>query len=144
MKGIAAMVRVHKWKLEERSRVLQELERLRQKLQQAAAQLEAELVAEQHQARGGGPGAYTYGGYAQAVIQRREHIAKSLAEVAAETEQARKEVAAAFQELKKYELALANREKQKKQKEDKAERTTLDELGIETHRRKGGQGGAGA
>ncbi|MCC7045683.1 MAG: flagellar FliJ family protein [Alphaproteobacteria bacterium] len=135
MKGIAAMVRVHKWKLEERSRVLQELERLRQKLQQAGAQLEAELVSEQNQARGGGLANLTYGGYAQAVIQRRDHIAKSLAEVAAETEQARKEVAAAFQELKKYELALANREKQKKQKEAKVERTTLDDLGIAAHRR---------
>jgi flagellar export protein FliJ len=134
------MVRVHKWKLEERSRILQELERLRQKLQQAAAQLEAELVAEQHQARGGGLAGFTYGGYAQAVIQRREHIAKSLAEVAAQTEQARKDVAAAFQELKKYELALANREKQKKQKEAKVERTTLDELGIAAHRRGRSQG----
>jgi len=140
MKGIVAMVRVHKWKLEERSRVLQELERLRQKLQQAAAQLEAELVAEQNQARGGGLANLTYGGYAQAVIQRREHIGKSLAEVAVETEQARKDVAAAFQELKKYELTLANREKQKKQKEAKVERTTLDELGIAVHRRNGGQG----
>jgi flagellar export protein FliJ len=141
MKGITAMVRVHKWKLEERSRVLQELERLRQKLQQAAAQLEAELVVEQNQARGGGLANLTYGGYAQAVIQRRDHIAKSLAEVAAETEQARKDVAAAFQELKKYELALANREKQKKQKEAKVERATLDELGIAAHRRgKTGQG----
>ena len=28
MKGIVAMVRVHKWKLEERSRVLQELDLL--------------------------------------------------------------------------------------------------------------------
>mgnify|MGYP000987343907 FL=1 len=79
MKGVAAMVRVHKWKLEERSRVLQELERLRQKLQQAAAQLEAELVQEQHQARGGGLASLTYAGYAQSVIQRRDHIAKSLA-----------------------------------------------------------------
>ena len=136
MKGVAAMVRIHKWKLEERSRVLQELERLRQKLQTAAAQLEAELVNEQHQARGGGAAGFAYGGYAQSVIARREHIAKSLSEVAAETEQARKDVAAAFQELKKYEVALANREKQKKQKEARAERQTLDDIGTAMHRRR--------
>jgi len=136
MKGVAAMVRVHKWKLEERSRILQELERLRQKLQQAGAQLEAELVAEQHQARGGGLAGMTYGGYAQSVIQRRDHIAKSLAEVSAQTEQARADVAAAFQELKKYELALANREKQKKQKEARNERQMLDEVGSIMHRRR--------
>lgn len=140
MKGVAAMVRVHKWKLEERSRILQELERLRQKLQQAASQLEAELVAEQHQARGGGLASITYGGYAQSVIQRRDHIAKSLAEVGAQSEQARTDVAAAFQELKKYELALANREKQKKQKEARAERQTLDELGTVMHRRRQREG----
>jgi len=140
MKGVAAMVRVHKWKLEERSRILQELERLRQKLQQAASQLEAELVAEQHQARGGGLASLTYGGYAQSVIQRRDHIAKSLSEVDAQAEQARADVALAFQELKKYELAMANREKQKKQKEAKNERQTLDELGTTMHRRRQRQG----
>lgn len=140
MKGVAAMVRVHKWKLEERSRVLQELERLRQKLQQAGTQLEAELVQEQNQARGGGMAAFTYGGYAQSVIQRRDHIAKSLSEVEQQTEQARADVAAAFQELKKYELALANREKQKKQKEARHERQTLDELGATIHRRRNSQG----
>jgi len=136
MKGVAAMVRIHKWTLEERSRVLQELDRLRQKLQTAAAQLEAELVNEQHQARGGGVASITYGGYAQSVIARRDHIAKSLAEVAAETEQARKDVAAAFQELKKYEIALANRERQRKQKEARAERQTLDDIGASMHRRR--------
>ena len=138
MKGIAAMVRVHKWKVEERSRVLQELERLRQKLQSAAAQLEAELVTEQHQARGGNVASFAYGGYAQAVIQRRQRIAQSLAEVEAQTEQARQDVAVAFQELKKYELALASRERKKQQKIARVEQATLDELGVSIHRRRQG------
>lgn len=140
MKGVAAMVRVHKWKLEERSRVLQELERLRQKLQNAAAQLEAELVKEQHQARGGGAAAIAYGGYAQAVILRRQRLAQSLTEVETQTEQARQDVAAAFQELKKYEIALANRERQKQQKVARAEQATLDDLGISMHRRQNSGG----
>jgi flagellar protein FliJ len=140
MKGIAAMVRVHKWKLEERSRVLQELERLRQKLQNAAAQLEAELVAEQHQARGGGAASFAYAGYAQAVIQRRQRLAQSLTEVETQTEQARQDVATAFQELKKYEIALANRERLKQQKIARSEQATLDDLGITIHRRQNSGG----
>jgi len=140
MKGVAAMVRVHKWKLEERSRVLQELERLRQKLQNAAAQLEAELVQEQHQARGGGPANFAYGGYAQAVIQRRQRLAQSITEVETQTEQARQDVTTAFQELKKYEIALANRERQKQQKVARVEQATLDDLGIAIHRRQNSGG----
>ncbi|MGQ0674773.1 MAG: hypothetical protein ACT4N4_01580 [Rhodospirillales bacterium] len=110
-KTVAATVRMHKWRLEERARVVDELERLREKLLGAAAQLEAEL------------GDYTRGrpaaansGYVQAVGQRRERIAKSLADVEAQMDQARRDLAEAFEELKKYEAALANRERMRQKR----------------------------
>ena len=109
-KSIATTVRMHKWRLEERGRVLDELERLREKLTSAAAQLEADL-GDTARARAASPS-----GFAQAVSLRREHIAQSLAGVELQTEQARKDVAEAFEELKKYELALASRERMRQQK----------------------------
>lgn len=104
-KSVAATVRMHKWRLEERARVVDELERLREKLLGATAQLETELN-DQARAR-----PLANNGYAQAVGQRRERIAKSLADIEAQMDQARKDVAEAFDELKKYEAALANRER---------------------------------
>jgi chromosome segregation ATPase len=110
-KSVAATVRMHKWRLEERTRVVDELERLREKLIAASTQLESEL---------GDPGrgrpALANQGYAQAVGQRRERIAKSLADVEAQMDQARKDVAEAFDELKKYEAALANRERMRQKR----------------------------
>ncbi len=110
-KSVAATVRMHKWRLEERARVVDELERLREKLTSATAQLESEL-GEPSRARP----ALANQGYAQAVGQRRERIAKSLADVETQMDQARKDVAEAFDELKKYEAALANRERMRQKR----------------------------
>ena len=110
-KSVAATVRMHKWRLEERARVVDELERLREKLLGATAQLEAELGEP-----GRGRPALANQGYAQAVGQRRERIAKSLADIDAQMDQARKDVAEAFDELKKYEAALANRERMRQKR----------------------------
>lgn len=110
MKTIAMALRMHKWRIEERERVLDELERLREKLKAAAAQLDAEF-GDTGRARAAAPS-----GFAQAVGMRRQRIAQSLADVELQTEQARKDVAEAFEELKKYELVLASRERMRGQK----------------------------
>lgn len=118
-KSVATTVRMYKWRAEERSRVLAELERLREKLVLAAQQLETEL-GEPMRARNDAVPAVN-DGLVQAVNQRRQRIAQSLADVEAQAEQARKEVAEAFDELKKYEAALANRERLRQQKRPRSE-----------------------
>ena len=109
-KSVAATVRMQKWRLEERGRALDELERLRDKLKSAAAQLEAEL-GDTGRARAAAPS-----GFVEAVRLRRQHIVQSLADVERQAEQARMDVAEAFDEMKKYELALASRERMRQQK----------------------------
>ena len=108
-KSVAATVRMHKWKLEERARVVDGLERMREKLMNAAQQLDAELADS-------GRSRALNSGYAQAVGLRRERLQQSLAGVEAQMDQARKDVAEAFDELKKYEAALAQRERMRQKR----------------------------
>jgi chromosome segregation ATPase len=129
-KSVAATVRMHKWRLEERARVADELERLREKLINAAAQLDAELAEASR-------GRALNSGYAQAVGLRRERLQQSLAGVEAQMDQARKDVAEAFEELKKYEAALAQRERMRQKRGGREREPHLDAPAPERQRRAG-------
>jgi hypothetical protein len=118
-KSVAATVRMHKWRLEERARVVDELERLREKLINAAQQLDAELAEASR-------GRAVNSGYAQAVGLRRERLQQSLAGVEGQMDQARKDAAEAFEELKKYEAALAQRERMRQKRGGRGHEPRVD------------------
>src|SRR5690606_15595742 len=81
-------------------------------LQARARKLEQDLVREQAIARSGPEGmAVTYGEYAKVVIDRRERLAASIAEVERQIAAAREELNEAYRDVKKYEVAQDIREK---------------------------------
>jgi flagellar FliJ protein len=135
MKGLEGLVRLHRWKLDEKRQILAELERLAARLRQELIDLETEVVDEQKIAAASTEAMATYGHYAAAVIARRAKLNQSLSEIEERMRAALEEVTAAFRELKKYELVKARREKNAEQQEKRQQQAVLDELGLVLYRR---------
>jgi flagellar protein FliJ len=136
VKGLPNLIRLHRWRLDEKRKTLSELERLGTDLRQQALRLEDELKQEQQTAaRSPEEAGYAYGRYAGRVIARRQAIAASLAEVKAKITQAAAAVTESFRELKRFEIAQERRERAEFEKEAKAERSILDEMGLQAHRK---------
>lgn len=134
---IKTLVRLHEWAVDEKRRKLGELVRLMNELERQANDLEAELKREQAvAAHSPEEAARFYGTYAKVVIERRERIQQSIAEVEEHIALARDELKEAHQELRKYEITLENREKRKERERERVEQAELDEIAIQGHRRK--------
>ncbi len=71
MKALPTLIRMHRWRLEEKRRKLVELERLRAELAAQAQRLEERLASEQRVAKHSEEGRYAYGAYAASIIKRR-------------------------------------------------------------------------
>jgi flagellar FliJ protein len=135
MKGLEGLIRLHRWKLDEKRLVLAELERLAARLRQELIDLETEVADEQKIAATSTEAMATYGNYAAAVIARRAKLNQSLSEIEERMRAALEEVTAAFRELKKYELVKARRDKNAEQQEKRQQQAVLDELGLVLYRR---------
>jgi len=136
MRTLETLIRVQKRQLDQLRRELAGLEQLAVDLRAQAADLEREVAAQQRLAQSSPEGAFAYPGYARAVIIRREKIAASIVDVDRRLEAMRDQVAEAFQELKRYDIVLANRRVQARQEADRREQALLDEMGLEGHRRR--------
>ena len=136
MKGLPNLIRLHRWRLDEKRRTLVELERLASELDEQERRLGAELAREQVAASASSEARRTYGAYAKSVVERRGKIAESKAEVMTQIEQATAAVHDAFQELKRYEIALEARERAARERAGRLEQAVLDDLGLQVFRRK--------
>ncbi len=135
MKGLDGLIRLHKWKLDEKRQVLAELERLAARLRQELLDLEREVAEEQKIAKSSPEAMASYGQYANAVIARRNKLTQSQSEVEQRMRGALEEVTQAFRELKKYELVKARRDKTVQETEKRQQQAVLDELGLTLYRR---------
>ena len=139
MKGLAALIRLNKWTLEEKRRALASLQGLRADLVRQGKDLEAEVVREQQQARNDAHGAWAYSEYAKQVIARRAKLARSVVECDKRIDDARDEVASAWRELRKYELAEEREQARLALEAAKIERQELDEIALTQNRLKRAQ-----
>jgi flagellar FliJ protein len=128
--GLHTLIRLHKWRLDEKRRALAELQGLADKLTADAERLEAEIVAEQNIARASPEAGFGYGRFAKLSIERRRRLAQSLAQVQAQISDATEEMAEAFQELKRYELAQEGRDRRDMAKRKEKENAALDEVAL--------------
>jgi flagellar protein FliJ len=135
--ALESLIRLHRWQLDERRRELATLEDLAQKLAEERLRLDAEDAREQKAALASPEAARGYAGYAKGLIDRRRKLAQSTAEVAQQIAQARDALSEAFQEVKRFEIAEANRLRLEEQREQKRQQRVLDDLGTEGFRRKG-------
>ena len=137
-KGLKTLIRLSKFNVDEKRRVLTQLQAREEHVIEEIRKGEEQLRHEQQLAAEDSIGVgFAYGAYHQAWMKKRDLMHQALAAVRAEIEKAREELAEAFRELKTYEVTQANREKREREEADRKEQIFLDEVGLTMHRRKG-------
>lgn len=135
-KGLDALIRIHQFELDEKRRALKELETVRANIETAIRMLENEVDREQKAAVGSVEAGMAYGNYARAAIARRGRLEQNLRDIEPQVEAAREVVAQAFEELKKYEITKAGRDKAAVAEANRKEQILMDELGLSAYMRK--------
>ena len=128
------LIRLQRWKVDEKRRALADLQALHAELTAKAEALEAEVVAEQQSAAASGT-TFAYRAYAEQVIQRRESLAESLADVMRAMLKAQSDLSDAYQEAKRYEMAQDRAQQRLAAEAARREQIDLDEMGLNIYRR---------
>lgn len=138
MSGLDSLIRLHRWKLEEKRRALADLESLMDDLLTRASDLEVEILDEQKAASDSEEAGFAYAAYATQAIHRRGVLAQSAAELEEKIEAARDDVKEAFQEAKKFEIARKRKLERERIVTARRERIVEDDLALDMFRRKPG------
>jgi flagellar FliJ protein len=138
MKGVDGMIRLIKWRLDEKRRELADLENMRDELHSRISKIEAEMLAERNAAAASSPViGFAYAGYAAAAMARRRKLEASIHEIAASIDVKKEEVADFFRELKKFEVLAERRMQRERAAEGRREQANLDEISLNMFRRAG-------
>lgn len=136
-KGLKGVIRLRKWDVDEKRRILRQLQDREDQILDFMRQLQEQVKAEADLARRDTTGAgFTFAAYAQWARKQRQDLEAVLGHVRREIEQAQDAVAQAFKELKTFEIAQANREAAARLEQDRKTQIMLDDIGQEAHRRK--------
>jgi flagellar export protein FliJ len=135
-KGLRSLIRLSDAALNERRRELNAVEEREAEIKRLLDELEQEKCREQALSRELEAGAFAYSGYALGTIRRRKELERRLEALQPELERARDALSQAFQELKRYEIALDQREKSEKAEAERKTTLMLDEISLNMHRRR--------
>jgi len=124
-----SLIRLARFKVEGLQKQMAELDRARAALSRKSDELEQDVAREQAAVGGDIEGGAAYGAFARAVVERRDNLKRSLAEVDSQAESLRADLRAAFEELKKYELLEERRVARERDARQRAEPAELDETG---------------
>jgi len=135
MSGLANLVRVHQWILDEKRQSLAGLQQLFDRMSDDLEIMEEQLGAEREAAGKTLDGALAFQTFIPAALERRDKLRRSIANLEEEIEAARDEVGEAFQELKKYQSAQGLQLRQESEQRRRRDQATLDEMGVGLYRR---------
>ncbi len=135
MKGLPTLIRLRRQELDEKRRTLVEVEQREAFIERDIEALDDEVTGERAFVGSAEDVRFAYENFALAARTQRENLIGALAEVRVELEDVREEVAEAFREYKKYDIAEENDQQRQQDERDRLERIDLDEIGAEIHRR---------
>lgn len=141
MKDLDGLIRMHKWQLDEKRRALAELESFADRLSDEMAKVDRDMEREKLAASASLDPVPGYAAWRDGMIARRKRLEQSMTSVAAQLEAARDDIAGAFQELKKYELARDDRRRRADQRRRRAERQMFDDIALDGFRRRAMEAG---
>jgi flagellar export protein FliJ len=104
MKSRNTLIRSKKFQVDDRRRKVAQMEAMIADFQRIAGDLEREIMAEQERAGIHDPTHFAYPTYAKAAMARRENLKRSIDELAVQLEEAKIELQASCDELKRVEL----------------------------------------
>jgi flagellar export protein FliJ len=135
MKALDGLIRLHRWKLDEKRLKLAELERLVGALGEEMRKLADAVTHEGVVASASAEASYGFGTYAAEAVERRRRLEQSLAEAEEQVRAASDEVAEAFRELKKFDVVKSRELRLAEERTRRREQATLDEIGLTLYRR---------
>lgn len=136
MSALDSLIRVNRWRIDEQRRQLAELDRLAERLREEGVRLEQELTSEQQIAGASDQAGLGYPSFARELIERRRKLSASLAEVEGQILAAREALAETFGEMKRYEIAAANRSKRERLVTARKQGIAQDEIAMQMYRRR--------
>lgn len=140
MKGIETLIRLHRNVVDEHRRRIADLRKIEERIQDDQRKLEETLAQEQRVAARGLELSATYAVYANWVITERERLDAALANIRLAIRQAEEQLAEAFQELKRYELALEEQQRRRAEEAKRRETQRFDEVASVRFTRQSGEG----
>ncbi len=136
MADLTALIRLHKYELDEKRRGLNVLYTELAELEKQRQQIEAELAIETAALDMEGSVAFTYASYAERMRKTRDKIEEAEEALDLRIQIAKDSMMETFGELKKFEMTQAERERLEEEERAFKESAMLDEIGLETFRRR--------
>lgn len=136
MKGIDTLIKLSKRQLDELRREMVKVESQKEKLLEAIQRLNEELQRELKLAGEQVEWSGFFGGFAKRIQARQETLYTEIHRLDAIIEKMRDQIAEAFGELKRYELAKENAKQRAKEAQARKDTIMLDEIAGQQFRRK--------
>ena len=136
-KDLSTLIRLHKYRVDEKRRSLGELLGIIAKLEEKSENLEAEIILEQQMASSAPESiGMFYGAYAKEVVNKRKEILDEIFDCEKKIAEKQEELRTEYKDLKIFEITQEAREKVVASELTKTEQITLDEMGQESYRRR--------
>jgi flagellar protein FliJ len=133
MKSRDTLLRLKRFTVDEKRRRVSQIEMMIAEFQRMSTDLDNEIAREEKRAGISDPAHFAYPTYAKAARSRRDNLLRSAADLRDQLEDARSELEAAFEELKKVEI-MDDRSKQQERVEAAArEQANFDAVGARMH-----------
>jgi flagellar FliJ protein len=130
MKSRETLIRLKKFRVEEKRRKVAQIEAMIAEFERMAGDLDREIAAEQERSGIHDPGHFAYPTYAKAAMTRRDNLRRSAQELRTQLDDAKAALGEAFEELKKVELLDERDQMRERVLEDSREDSELGHLGL--------------
>lgn len=138
MKSLPTLIRLKQQELDEYRRLLARLEQEAAAIQERMRELQEEVALESRKVLDSGQPGFGFGDYLISSRRRRTNLEGELREVVERMAPMQDQVAEAYQELKRFELAHQNIEMRAAEESERREQAALDEIGLAGYRRQQG------
>lgn len=128
MRGLDSLIKNHQWQLEEKKNVLVGLRDFSSELHEQIQALDDEMKVESRLGYYSNTAYFGGGNYVRRIMDRREQILRTLAEVKKQIEDAEQDVNDAYKNLEKYRLTQKNHMHKHNLMLQKIEEKQIDEM----------------
>lgn len=137
-KSLATVIRLQRWQVNERRRLVGEADAAVQAIEAALGDLEARCAAErQHVAEAPETGAYAFGAFVLGIRARREALESERIAAEQRLSQARGALAEAYREQRKFEMVEAEQRRRAAEAAARQDQQALDEIALQRAARNG-------
>ena len=138
MADLGGIIRLRRFQLDEKRQALAGWHRFADEVRADRTRLDQTIEAEKQTALAtDDPNtALAFGNFVRGALDRRKRLDESLAKIEAQIDVSTEEVRVAYADLKRFEQTQAQRQSRETARRMRIETAQLDEIGLETHRRR--------